>query len=795
MSALPESRAAFQHRWEPYKETLRRLFLVEKQTLKEVREVMAESYDFKATESQYEHIFREWGFAKNLKGSDWIAIGHHTSKRKREGKENEVLYKDVVFPPKKVRKEILRNQRASSPRRDGVPSPKLPEGVTIRTPGASPTIQTAVPEWSKTTLPAAEDITMFRVTAPGLSQSASKHPSSQASKYADRELWTEFCDSRGHTRSDLQGSAIELGEAPPQRCPSRYFDELLLDQGLDLGLQEFTFLENFEAFNTSFDVTDPEWSTSHTGALDIFQNTFNGTPVMRQNHLSVSNWGGKHSGALYNVPWFRFQRLATEFFYSSNSPENHDHALYSPLHVAENLQVQHSIALEDRQRLLSGLFGSATTPNSLQKLPHFKSLLQDLVPERFEGDIEKKLQHFFDPLNKCSLFELTEFHLYFLSNNKFTEAQADNLLEFIAKQKPLGPLKSLLQMKTPTTQAFCDKILEFTTRCRDITSLQLLFDCGIDRSVLSGTQGGKYLQIAIAHDKLDIVEYILDNGVDVNPSLGDHFPYSRPPLHIAVRRGHGEVVKRLIDAGANLHRKDDNGDTALVYAFYWSWEPVECIQLLLEAGANVDNGKFGDLPLLDWVYLNKRHLYSMILSSSQHAKKSLTTSGILYAANASRQALSQYLNSMPPIEDWQRRNKLEVALCQAANYVDQPIEVVRILLEFGADPNVSTVCEESPPLVQAAMRNDIDLADLLLDADTGINTPDVLETAAADDDNYDILSFLIEEGADVKTFGAGALRCARFENNLAIVKLLLSSGADINDPAAPKGGRTLLQRA
>jgi hypothetical protein len=49
MPALPESRAAFQHRWEPYKETLRRLFLVEKKSLKEVGELMAESYDFKAT--------------------------------------------------------------------------------------------------------------------------------------------------------------------------------------------------------------------------------------------------------------------------------------------------------------------------------------------------------------------------------------------------------------------------------------------------------------------------------------------------------------------------------------------------------------------------------------------------------------------------------------------------------------------------------------------------------------------------------------------------------------------------
>lgn len=76
-----------------------------------------------------------------------------------------------------------------------MPSPKLPKGVTIRTPAASPTVPAAVLEWS--TLSAAEDITMFGVTARFSSQSASKHPSNQISKSADRELWAESYDLRG----------------------------------------------------------------------------------------------------------------------------------------------------------------------------------------------------------------------------------------------------------------------------------------------------------------------------------------------------------------------------------------------------------------------------------------------------------------------------------------------------------------------------------------------------------------------------------------------------------------------
>jgi hypothetical protein len=44
-----------------------------------------------------------------LKKADWGVINHHVAKREREGKESDVLLHDVLIPPKKVRKEMLRN--------------------------------------------------------------------------------------------------------------------------------------------------------------------------------------------------------------------------------------------------------------------------------------------------------------------------------------------------------------------------------------------------------------------------------------------------------------------------------------------------------------------------------------------------------------------------------------------------------------------------------------------------------------------------------------------------------------
>jgi hypothetical protein len=66
-------------------------------------------------ESKYETKLRdEWGFVKNLKKADWLAIDHHVSKRKRDGKECEVFFHEVRISPKKLCKETSRSRGAPS---------------------------------------------------------------------------------------------------------------------------------------------------------------------------------------------------------------------------------------------------------------------------------------------------------------------------------------------------------------------------------------------------------------------------------------------------------------------------------------------------------------------------------------------------------------------------------------------------------------------------------------------------------------------------------------------------------
>ena len=56
---------------------------------------------------------------------------------------------------------------------------------------------------------------------------------------------------------------------------------------------------------------------------------------------------------------------------------------------------------------------------------------------------------------------------------------------------------------------------------------------------------------------------------------------ARPPLHICARYGHLEVARALIEAGADVNAKKDNGETPLHFS---AWHGhLEIARALIEA--------------------------------------------------------------------------------------------------------------------------------------------------------------------------------------------------------------------
>ena len=96
------------------------------------------------------------------------------------------------------------------------------------------------------------------------------------------------------------------------------------------------------------------------------------------------------------------------------------------------------------------------------------------------------------------------------------------------------------------------------------------------------------------------VQAMIDAGADVNAKDNDGFTR----LHAAAKDGNAEMIPVLVKAGADVHAKDNICWTPLHWAA--GNGKAEVIPVLVKAGADVHaKDKFGKTPL-DWAKLEKR---------------------------------------------------------------------------------------------------------------------------------------------------------------------------------------------
>lgn len=91
----------------------------------------------------------------------------------------------------------------------------------------------------------------------------------------------------------------------------------------------------------------------------------------------------------------------------------------------------------------------------------------------------------------------------------------------------------------------------------------------------------------------DIVERLLDHGVDLEASNGD----GNTALWLACVSGDQRIIEALIRAGINLDHQNDNGATCLMYGA--SASKPQVVAALLEAGADPSIKSLDDFTALD----------------------------------------------------------------------------------------------------------------------------------------------------------------------------------------------------
>ncbi len=89
------------------------------------------------------------------------------------------------------------------------------------------------------------------------------------------------------------------------------------------------------------------------------------------------------------------------------------------------------------------------------------------------------------------------------------------------------------------------------------------------------------LFLACQYNHLEIVKLLLDNGAEIEAKIWDR----KTSLHLACEFGHLEIVKLLLDRGANIEAKNLNGETPLHFAC--RYHKTEITKELLNKGADI----------------------------------------------------------------------------------------------------------------------------------------------------------------------------------------------------------------
>ena len=83
----------------------------------------------------------------------------------------------------------------------------------------------------------------------------------------------------------------------------------------------------------------------------------------------------------------------------------------------------------------------------------------------------------------------------------------------------------------------------------------------------------------------NVVNFLLENGANINDKeVRDTI--DQTPLIVAADGGCKEIVEMLLEAGANIEHRNDQGETALIAAAQNGHK--EIVQILLDAGANIN---------------------------------------------------------------------------------------------------------------------------------------------------------------------------------------------------------------
>uniref|UniRef100_A0A2A4JTK0 K Homology domain-containing protein n=1 Tax=Heliothis virescens TaxID=7102 RepID=A0A2A4JTK0_HELVI len=274
------------------------------------------------------------------------------------------------------------------------------------------------------------------------------------------------------------------------------------------------------------------------------------------------------------------------------------------------------------------------------------------------------------------------------------------------------------------------------------------------------------LTLACYKGHLDMVRFLLAAGADREHKTDE----MHTALMEASMDGHVEVARLLLDSGAQVNMPTDSFESPLTLAACGGH--VELAMLLLERGANIEEvNDEGYTPLMEAAREGHEEMVALLLGQGA-------------SINAQTEETQE--------------TALTLACCGGF------LEVADFLIKAGADAELGA----STPLMEASQEGHLELVRYLLNAGADVNaqtqTGDTALTYACENGHTDVADLLLRAGAELeheseggrtplmKACRAGHVCTVQFlvgkgadasmDGHVEVARLLLDSGAQVNMP-------------
>ena len=275
--------------------------------------------------------------------------------------------------------------------------------------------------------------------------------------------------------------------------------------------------------------------------------------------------------------------------------------------------------------------------------------------------------------------------------------------------------------------------------------------------------------------------------------------YEATPLGFALSKGHSDIAHYLIAQGANIHAKDNNGETPLLEAARNGC--FDICKLLINKGADVNcqNQKNNATALHLAAYNGYAEICELLIANGIEDIDTVHEGGntpLLAALQQGKPDVAKLLIAKGADIHVRTKTYNETPLLWAIG--QDYFDVAKMLLNRGADPNVRTHETNNTPLKIASEKGNLELAEMLINCGAEVNalnadgaTP---LTFAVSGGHTEIVRLLIKNGANVNVVnneGNTPLMVAVAGDDVSIIELLIEGGADINY-ANSKGSTALM---